>query len=85
MERAEPSSRAFGLNKLKWLTANELIDLENFCMRHPLGITIVGGLIVSQLLTLYTVPVVYLTFDRLAHRVRGLHIGNRIDEEALAE
>jgi multidrug efflux pump subunit AcrB len=39
-------------------------------LRHPLGITIVGGLIVSQLLTLYTTPVVYLAFDRLAARFR---------------
>ncbi len=36
-------------------------------LRRPLGITIIGGLIVSQLLTLYTTPVVYLYFDRLAH------------------
>ena len=43
-------------------------------LRYPLGITIVGGLIFSQLLTLYTTPVVYLYFDRLQHwwnRARG--------------
>jgi multidrug efflux pump len=37
-------------------------------LRHPLGITIVGGLLLSQLLTLYTTPVVYLWFDRLSSR-----------------
>jgi multidrug efflux pump len=40
-------------------------------LRRPLGITIVGGLIVSQLLTLYTTPVVYLTLDRLRLRFQG--------------
>jgi multidrug efflux pump len=40
-------------------------------LRRPLGITIVGGLIVSQMLTLYTTPVVYLTFDRLRLRIQG--------------
>lgn len=37
-------------------------------LRRPLGITIVGGLILSQMLTLYTTPVVYLEFDRLRLR-----------------
>ena len=45
-------------------------------LRHPLGIAIVGGLIVSQALTLYTTPVIYLAFDRLARRV-GQRTGPR--------
>src|SRR6202020_2038534 len=38
--------------------------------RKPLGITIVGGLLVSQMLTLYTTPVIYLYFDKLARRMK---------------
>jgi multidrug efflux pump len=40
-------------------------------LRHPLGITMVGGLIVSQVLTLFTTPVIYLAFDRMSRRFAG--------------
>ena len=51
-------------------------------IRRPLGITIIGGLIVSQLLTLYTTPVIYLLLDRLHRRLGG---GVRIDEDEAAD
>src|SRR3954468_16033169 len=54
-------------------------------LRRPLGITIVGGLLVSQLLTLYTTPVVYLWFDRLAQRFSRYRIGNPIPHEGMAD
>ena len=50
-------------------------------LRRPLGITIVGGLILSQLLTLYTTPVVYLAFDWLAHRFEA-RVGNPVEQPA---
>jgi multidrug efflux pump subunit AcrB len=40
-------------------------------LRRPLGITMIGGLIISQMLTLFTTPVIYLFFDRLARRFSG--------------
>ncbi|HEX3632564.1 MAG TPA: efflux RND transporter permease subunit [Casimicrobiaceae bacterium] len=49
-------------------------------LRHPLGITMVGGLIVSQMLTLFTTPVIYLAFDRLARRVEG-RLGGKAGSE----
>ena len=45
-----------------------LSTAEGAEMRQPLGLTIIGGLVFSQVLTLYTTPVVYLYFDRLRHR-----------------
>jgi multidrug efflux pump len=54
-------------------------------LRNPLGISIVGGLILSQLLTLYTTPVVYLAFDRLGRRFSRFKIGNPIEEVAATD
>jgi len=53
-------------------------------LRRPLGITIVGGLILSQLLTLYTTPVVYLAFEWLSRRFQ-FQIGNPIEEPATGD
>jgi multidrug efflux pump len=54
-------------------------------LRRPLGIAMVGGLILSQLLTLYTTPVIYLWFDRLALRFSGEHKGSSGVEPVPAE
>jgi multidrug efflux pump len=54
-------------------------------LRRPLGISIVGGLLVSQLLTLFTTPVVYLWFDRLAQRFSRYRIGNQIEPQTTGD
>jgi multidrug efflux pump len=50
-------------------------------LRHPLGISIVGGLLVSQVLTLFTTPVIYLWFDRLQQRYFDVDAGVRDAEQ----
>jgi multidrug efflux pump len=54
-------------------------------LRRPLGISMVGGLIVSQVLTLYTTPVIYIFFDRLAQRFSGRHASGRSTAPAPAD
>ncbi|MGA8323021.1 MAG: efflux RND transporter permease subunit, partial [Xanthobacteraceae bacterium] len=54
-------------------------------LRQPLGIAIIGGLTVSQMLTLFTTPVIYLYFDRLAVRLTGGRPSAPIVPEAPAE
>ena len=54
-------------------------------LRRPLGISIVGGLLISQILTLYTTPCVYLAFDRLARRLERYRVGNPAESEATAD
>jgi multidrug efflux pump len=45
-------------------------------LRRPLGITMVGGLMVSQVLTLFTTPIIYLAFEQLSRRFRKPHSEN---------
>jgi multidrug efflux pump len=54
-------------------------------LRRPLGLAIFGGLIVSQLLTLFTTPVIYLGFDQLAQRWRRKPRGAQLDGDSAAE
>ena len=48
-------------------------------LRRPLGVTMIGGLVVSQVLTLFTTPVVYLAFNRLSHWRRGRRAEGRVE------
>jgi multidrug efflux pump len=52
-------------------------------LRRPLGITIIGGLLISQLLTLYTTPVIYIWFDRLAQRISPRPVAGKIPAGAV--
>jgi multidrug efflux pump len=54
-------------------------------LRRPLGITIIGGLVFSQILTLYTTPVIYLAFDRVAKRLGRRREARDEHEEAQAQ
>jgi multidrug efflux pump len=54
-------------------------------LRKPLGITMIGGLIISQMLTLFTTPVIYLFFDKLARRFSGRTASNRVLKPLPAE
>jgi multidrug efflux pump len=54
-------------------------------LRRPLGITIIGGLIFSQLLTLYTTPVIYLFFDEAAAKLAAMRRRKSAPGEAVAE
>jgi len=54
-------------------------------LRHPLGITIVGGLLLSQMLTLYTTPVVYIWFDKLASRLGRSTVGTAVPAHQIGD
>jgi multidrug efflux pump len=54
-------------------------------LRQPLGVAIIGGLIFSQMLTLFTTPVIYLYFDRLAQRLAGRRPANPLESREPAE
>ena len=56
-------------------------------LRRPLGIAMVGGLLLSQALTLYTTPVIYIFFDWLGQKLTGRHVSDApiSEEQATAE
>jgi multidrug efflux pump len=54
-------------------------------LRQPLGIVIISGLIVSQVLTLYTTPVIYLTFDKLARSLLTIRLASPLAPREASE
>jgi multidrug efflux pump len=54
-------------------------------LRRPLGICMVGGLLLSQVLTLYTTPVIYIFFDKLGQRITGRKPSRAADSQAAVE
>ena len=79
MDATDGASQALKAGKDSPLAFGSGVGSE---LRRPLGITMIGGLIFSQALTLYTTPVIYLWFDRLARRFSHQEEHRQVDPGA---